>query len=235
MIRPGLLESERFLTLPDDRCRLAFVAAILKADDLGNLEANPGDLRRLWRDLGADNLPEVERIRAELARADLIRCYEVDGKSYAHLPRFRQRLRYYKRANPRPPAHIEDKEISEIMRKQSDQSRTRVGLQSAEVKRSRSEVNTKALTAPLGSNLQIPTAEPVDNFSGNSASLNNDTAKPNGHSGQQWGNPAWVAATAKLVDLKAAPLESQSAFRDRVYAALQARLGNQTGQGKERK
>ncbi len=103
MIRETLLGSDRFLMLPDNAARVCFVACLLRADDRGNFEAGPGHLVRLWRDFGVDGTEKAAAIGQSLADQDLIRFYDADEKRYAHIPRFGQRLRSFKRACPASP------------------------------------------------------------------------------------------------------------------------------------
>lgn len=103
MIRDGLLDSDRFLGLPDNTARMCFVACMLTADDRGNREASSGALVRLWRDLGVDSNAKAEDIAQFLSDKDLVRLYESDGKRFMHIPRFGQRLRSFKRACPVSP------------------------------------------------------------------------------------------------------------------------------------
>lgn len=103
VIRDELLESERWISLKDNADRLAFVALLLSADSLGNFSAEPFRLMRLWRDFGINTVALVAKSLSELADHDLVRLYEVDGKPYLHIPRFRQRLRYVKRVFPPSP------------------------------------------------------------------------------------------------------------------------------------
>ena len=102
LIRDELLTSERFIGLPSNDERIAFIALLLTADWLGNTEAGEMRLWRLWRDLGIDR-EDVDQVLFELAQPDLIRAYEFEGKRYAHIPRFRQQLRYTKCLHPLSP------------------------------------------------------------------------------------------------------------------------------------
>lgn len=232
VLRAGLFQSEAFLFIPNE-CRICYIACLTVADDLGNFEAGFGDLFRLWRDLDVKTKEQVELVRQVLSTVDLIRWYENGGKQYGHIPRFRQRLRFYKRTNPRPPPEIEDNEIKDIMAKQSDQSPTIDGTGPDYRRPSRArpesevevEVETKRKKAPLGNSQKMPKAAPVDNSHGNGADGKTEQVKGNGKAlGQQWNDPAWVRATAKLLDVQQRPMEDHPAFRDRVYAALQAKL-----------
>jgi hypothetical protein len=229
VLRAGLFQSEAFLFINND-CRICFIACILSADDLGNFEAGYGDLYRLWRDLDMGSKEQVELIRQMLSTVDLVRWYEIGGKRYGHIPRFRQRLRFYKRVNPRPPPEIEDNEIKELVSKWSDHSQTKDGTQSDSRRREvevevEVEVETKRKKATVGNSQKIPPAQAVDNSHGKGAEGKTERPKVNGHElGQRWSDPAWVAATAKLLDMRQEPMEDQNAFRDRVYGRLQSQI-----------
>ena len=178
ILRSSLLQSQRWLDLADNTARLAFIACILQADDLGNFEGGDRHLARLWRDLGVDTPRKAERIRIALVEADLLRPYQIGGKTYMHIPRFRQRVRYVNSPNPRPPETIECNEIKEMHGRKSDSSQTQVrpksdssqtqdGPKTAEVKLrevkrsedSPSENKTKARAAraaPAGNGVELP-------------------------------------------------------------------------------
>lgn len=103
MIRDAILESDRFLSLPDNTARVCYIACLLTADDRGNREASTGALVRLWRDFGVDSNAKASDIAQFLGDKDLIRVYDVAGKQYMHIPRFGQRMRSFKRACPPSP------------------------------------------------------------------------------------------------------------------------------------
>lgn len=105
IIREELFESVRWLDLPTDTHRLAYIGLVsTRADDYGNLEGGP---RRLYRWMhqftqiksDADSI----KIMSDLADADMVRRYEVDGFEYWHLPRFKNSRRYWSRKCPRSP------------------------------------------------------------------------------------------------------------------------------------
>ena len=98
LLREGLMESERVLSMPVE-ARWLFVVIILSADDLGLFEATEFKLARradVNRDLAG-------KLMAMLADADLVRFYVVDGKRYGFIPRFRQRIQIKRARHPLPP------------------------------------------------------------------------------------------------------------------------------------
>lgn len=103
IIRDELLDSERWLTLKDNSDRLAYISLLLRADDYGNFSAEPYRLMRMWRDFGITTTILVAKCILELHDHDLIRLYEVDGKPYLHIPRFRNMRRYWSRKFPKSP------------------------------------------------------------------------------------------------------------------------------------
>lgn len=98
LIREGLMESEQVLSIPVE-ARWLFVIVILSADDLGLFEAAEFALARR-----ADVRREMaSKLMQILADADLIRFYEVNGKRYGFIPKFRQRLQIKRSRYPLPP------------------------------------------------------------------------------------------------------------------------------------
>ena len=98
LLREGLMESERVLSMPVE-ARWLFVVIILSADDIGLFEATEFKLARradVNRDLAG-------KLMTMLADADLVRFYVVDGKRYGFIPRFRQRIQIKRARHPLPP------------------------------------------------------------------------------------------------------------------------------------
>lgn len=101
LIRDEMLESESILSLPIE-ARWFYVTILLSADDVGLFEATSfklarrADIRREWGD----------KLLLVLADADLIRLYEVDGKRYGFIPKFRQRLQIKRSKYPLPPLSL---------------------------------------------------------------------------------------------------------------------------------
>lgn len=109
IIRDELLESDRWLDLPTDAARLAFVGCLLVCDDFGNFEGGP---RRLFRFMHKFTQIKTEDASAAaldaLMGCDLIRRYEVETRELFHIPRFKSHRQYLSRAYPRSPWCVED-------------------------------------------------------------------------------------------------------------------------------
>lgn len=113
IIRDELLRSRRFRRLPSDSDRLLFVYLLLSADPFGNLEADAENLGAIVRrDLDDD---QAAALLAPLIAADLIRPYTAEGKQLAHIPRYRQRLKYGSGVIHRPPKSIEDPWVQQAL------------------------------------------------------------------------------------------------------------------------
>lgn len=98
LIRDEMLDSERVLALPVE-ARWLYVTILLSADDLGLFEATSFKLARR-----ADIKREVgEKLLTMLADSDLVRLYDIDGKRYGFIPRFRQRIQIKRLKHPAPP------------------------------------------------------------------------------------------------------------------------------------
>jgi hypothetical protein len=109
IIRDELLESDRWLDLPTDASRLAFVGFLLVCDDFGNLEGGP---RRLFRLLHKFTQIKTEEASAAIVDAlmacDLVRRYEAEGRELFHIPRFRTHRNYRVRRYPASPWCLDD-------------------------------------------------------------------------------------------------------------------------------
>lgn len=137
IVRDELLRSHRYRTLSSDTVRLLFLHLLLTVDNLGNAEATStaiGDV--LHRNVDAQT---AAKLLSELADADLVRSYQVGGKPYLHIPRFRQRLKYLGSKHPRPPSQVECTEIKKLADEYSLKAGYRQpigGIKALEVKRS---------------------------------------------------------------------------------------------------
>lgn len=104
ILRDELWLSDRFLDLPTDIARLAFLRFVSLADDFGNFE---GGIRRLARILHACTQSKTDEAIIQtldaLMAADLIRCYQADGRDLIHIPRFRNKRWYFARKVPASP------------------------------------------------------------------------------------------------------------------------------------
>jgi hypothetical protein len=223
VIRDELLQSPRFLALKDNADRLAYIALLLSADDLGNFDADLFRLMRLWRDFGISTRELAAKTLAELADTDLVRVYSVDGRQYVHLPRYRQRLRYTVGKFPRPPAEVDTCKISMLQEKRQTAARPKTDFgQTAdgrrEVKRSE-EKYTQRAREPL----------PVDNSAGRRPKPDGDKSPERQQQhpqtavaaiGQWWKTDLGIEQQARAVGVQAKPGESHRELKDRVFAAL---------------
>jgi hypothetical protein len=103
VLRSALFDSDRWLDLPDDTCKLAYVCLLSLADDYGNLEGGRRLFRWLSQRVNVKQPEHVARAMSHLADCDLVRRYEVDGKECFHVPRFRCRLDYITQVAPASP------------------------------------------------------------------------------------------------------------------------------------
>jgi len=167
IVRDELLESDRWLNVPRNTHRLAFVCLLLQADALGNMEGSDGRLWRLWRDtLKLDARTAIAEILEALLSQDLIRLYEADGKRLIHIPRYRQRLRYLGNVSPPSPWTTEEQK-QRLEKKSPGASQALTGRAPAEVKRREVEVKRseekKNLARPPVDNSTAPTINTVLN------------------------------------------------------------------------
>lgn len=124
MIRDGLIESEAVLSLPVE-ARWLFVTIMLSADDLGLFEATEFKLARR-----ADiNRELAGRLLLMLADSDLIRLYEVGGKRYGFIPKFRQRIQIKAARYPLPPTALYSDDDDASKKINNLVSKTTVGQQ----------------------------------------------------------------------------------------------------------
>lgn len=104
LIRDDMLDSERVQTLPIE-ARWLYVSVLLTADDVGLFEVSPF---KLGRRAGIDQ-QKIALLVQLMADADLVRVYEVAGKRYGFIPRYRQRLQIKRTRHPLPsPALLAD-------------------------------------------------------------------------------------------------------------------------------
>lgn len=103
VVRKGLLESERWLTLKDNADRLAYLSILLSCDDYGNYSAERYRLMRMWRDFGITSVELVAKCLAELQSHDMIGLYEVDGRPFLHVFRLFNSKQWWWRSFPQSP------------------------------------------------------------------------------------------------------------------------------------
>jgi uncharacterized phage protein (TIGR02220 family) len=124
VVRDEILESERWLSLPDNSCRVAYCPVLLlNVDDFGNIEGSIFRLCRLFArsrlvpdDRDAER--ETERIVRELEKRDMVRRYTgPDGRELLHLPRLRPHRQYLSR-KVAPSPWDDAAPLGKIVRKQ---------------------------------------------------------------------------------------------------------------------
>lgn len=230
VIRDELLESPRFLGLKDNADRLAYIALLLSADDLGNFDGDLFRLTRLWRDFGILSRELAAKSLSELADADLVRPYQIDGKPYLHLPRFRQRLRYTKGKYPRPPANVDTCNINELQEKSLTTVRPQSVRSQAQDGRSEEKRSEEKRSKPRARN-----PEPVDNSgAGTEKPVGNKLPKTQNPEtreavtvgaliGQWWRTPQGIEQRARLLGVVPKAGESHSELKQRLFAAEHGR------------
>ena len=129
-LRDELLDSDRWLWLPNDTDRLAFIGLLLRCDDFGNLEGGPRRLFRFFNNFTHVKTEEGSAtVLLHLVDADLIRRYEVDGREFFHIPRLRVWNTYLVRKCPPSPWCDLSVEIRKRVRKQGHAKNTIVAPQ----------------------------------------------------------------------------------------------------------
>lgn len=123
LIRDDMLDSERVQTLPIE-ARWLYVTILLTADDVGLFEVNNF---KLGRRAGLDNNKLTVLVQL-LADSDLIRVYEVEGKRFGFIPRFRQRLQIKRTKHPVPPAELMADDVDASNKINDLASKARLGI-----------------------------------------------------------------------------------------------------------
>lgn len=117
ILRDELLESDRWLDLPTDAARLAFVGFILICDDFGNFEGGPRRLYRLLQKFTQIKTEEASAAALDtLMASDLIRRYQDGDRELFHIPRFKSHRQYLSRQYPKSPWCADDAELGKDKR-----------------------------------------------------------------------------------------------------------------------
>lgn len=116
------MESEPVLSLPVEG-RWLLVIIMLSADDIGLFEATEFKLARR-ADINRDI---ASRLLQMLADADLVRLYQVNGKRYGFIPKFRQRVQIKSTKHPLPPRGLMEDDFDAINKINDLASKTTVG------------------------------------------------------------------------------------------------------------
>ena len=115
IIRESLLDSSRYWDISQD-ARQFFIHLLLLADDLACVSLAPVMLRRRAFDAPPSD-QKLAKLLAELVDAGLLRLYSWEGRDYAFIPRFRQRVWRETFKNPPPPDELlsDEKELLKII------------------------------------------------------------------------------------------------------------------------
>ena len=104
ILRDELWQSERFLDLPTDIARLAFLRFLSLADDFGNFEGGPRRLHRILNECTLLKTADASSGAIDaLMGADLIRRYSIEDRELFHIPRFKSHKQYLARRYPASP------------------------------------------------------------------------------------------------------------------------------------
>lgn len=122
-----MLDSDRWLDLPSDTDRTAYIVLRIKTDDFGNIEAGP---RKIFRLLEPRTQIKTEEtcaiILSHLADVDLIRYYKISEEAkereFIHLPRSRPTGSYLVRKCPPSPWCDPDTKLGKHVRSVRKQS-----------------------------------------------------------------------------------------------------------------
>jgi len=106
MIRDDVITSERYCSV-SIRARLFYLHLLLNLDDYGCCTASAFTLRAMCFPSDIKFKPNIlQKLLAELVKADLVRPYKADSQEYIYVPRFKQKLRKSSRKYPAPPTDI---------------------------------------------------------------------------------------------------------------------------------
>lgn len=140
VIREAILDSQRYWSCTIE-ARELYRHIQLLADDFGCVSLSTVFLKRKC----FETPPQEEKVSAllhQLVDADLVRRYEVNGKVFGFIPRFRQRLKRMTLKHPKPPNSLlqdddyalqQFKEISEKQQIQPPDGRPTAAPRHAEV------------------------------------------------------------------------------------------------------
>jgi hypothetical protein len=215
MLREALLDSERYAHLHSDTARLAFVHLLLLADDVGNLEATSHRLlRRLYpASIATDEV--LSKVLDDLASADLIRVYEIDGRRFIHIPRFGQRLRHITRRCPGSP--WDDLiAIEKVAEKTAGVRRARVRRTTAEPKTT--EAKASVLPTVVGVVNHLPPSKGARE-AGSRRQIA-DKSKPAPFIDRWWDDEQKTKLMADAIGVPSLPQESWADWRHRIFDAI---------------
>jgi hypothetical protein len=105
-IREAFLDSDT-VARAGEAAEVMFFRLMLVVDDFGRFDGRVAMICRKCWPLGKDSDPQPEEVERRLERLDecgLIQRYEIDGKPYISIPKFKQRTRSPKSKFPEPPS-----------------------------------------------------------------------------------------------------------------------------------
>jgi hypothetical protein len=207
MIREGLLDSERYWSCTIE-ARELYRHIQLLADDFGCVSMSQAFIGRRCFDQRPTS-EKLSRLIIQLCDADLIRQYQVDGVSYAFIPRFGQRLQRFTLKHPKPPESVlqgDERAIDLFKRINNNNQTSADGQQLAnrsptneeKLKLKRREEEVEVKTGPVDNSTKVISRAQVQ--------IQNRLAENiQGKTYGQWLKdlsieikPSWTAADAKL-------------------------------------
>lgn len=103
VIREGFLDSDA-VAAAGEAAEAFFLRLALRADDYGRFDGRITVICRACWPLGGPTEDDVAKRLEALIRAGIVQRYEVNGKPYLLIPKFRQRMRTPRSKFPDPPA-----------------------------------------------------------------------------------------------------------------------------------
>lgn len=110
VLRDEIWESDRFIGLPTDTARVAFMRFLSVSDDFGNFEGGGRKIHRMLESCTqAKTDSAIEHTIDALMAVDLIRRYTVGDRELFHIPRTKSHRQYIVRKMPPSPWDLDQK------------------------------------------------------------------------------------------------------------------------------
>lgn len=229
VIRDELLTSERYWRCSPE-ARNLYISILLSVDDAARMSGAPFVLRMRCM-AGTVSHERIEAILSELIDCDLVRRYEVINKTYLFVPRFRNRKRYAASSKcPEPP-----KEINDIVEKKTDSGHTKDNPKtdssqtqderSGEERRGEGLERSGVSLTPGVSNTppsreETPSTPDRNKIHKSKTQSKTKTLESNGWHKTNEG----IEAKARELGIQPNPGEAYPEFKDRLFAAIAARM-----------